>query len=103
MRILRRLLRYLMMAIAVIMVVGQLGSHTSGLEDAEADRLPHDKLTGWKGDFWKRLDPPNDPFTLARDKTPTSVPSSSNTGRRRTRVWRISRSASRTSASTSHA
>lgn len=47
-----------------------LGSHTSGLADAEQDRLPHAKLTGWKGDFWKQLDPPNDPFTLARDKAP---------------------------------
>jgi CubicO group peptidase (beta-lactamase class C family) len=47
-----------------------LGSHTSGLEDAEADDLPHDKLTGWKGDFWKRLEPPRDPFTIARDLTP---------------------------------
>ena len=29
--------------------------------------MPHDKLTGWKGDFWKRLDPPNDPIhDLAR-------------------------------------
>ncbi len=25
---------------------------------------------GWKGEFWKRLDPPDDPFTIARDKTP---------------------------------
>jgi CubicO group peptidase (beta-lactamase class C family) len=48
----------------------QLGSHTSGLADAEQDRLPHDKLPGWKGDFWKRLDAPNDPFTIARDRTP---------------------------------
>jgi CubicO group peptidase (beta-lactamase class C family) len=47
-----------------------LGSHTSGLADAEQDRLPHDKLPGWKGDFWKQLDPPNDPFTIARDKAP---------------------------------
>jgi CubicO group peptidase (beta-lactamase class C family) len=47
-----------------------LGSHTSGLADAEQDRLPHNKLTGWKGDFWKQLDPPADPFTIARDKTP---------------------------------
>lgn len=46
-----------------------LGSHTSGLEDAEADGLPHDKLTGWKGDFWKRLRPPDDPFTISRDRT----------------------------------
>jgi CubicO group peptidase (beta-lactamase class C family) len=50
--------------------VRQLGSHTSGLEDAEADSLPHEKLTGWKGDFWKRLQPPDDPFTIARDRTP---------------------------------
>ncbi len=47
-----------------------LGSHTSGLADAEQDRLPHGRLTGWKGDFWKQHDPPNDPFTLARDKAP---------------------------------
>ena len=48
----------------------QLGSHTSGLADAEQDRLPHGELTGWKGDFWKQLDPPSDPFTIARDRTP---------------------------------
>ena len=51
-----------------------LGSHTSGLEDAEADGLPHDQLTGWKGDFWKRLEPPRDPFTIARDSTPVLFP-----------------------------
>src|SRR6266850_231558 len=51
--------------------IRQLGSHTSGLADAEEDELPHDKLTGWKGDFWKRLNLPNDPFTIARDLTPT--------------------------------
>jgi CubicO group peptidase (beta-lactamase class C family) len=50
--------------------IRHLGSHTSGLEDAEADNLPHEKLTGWKGDFWKRLDPPTDPFTISRDRTP---------------------------------
>ena len=50
--------------------VRHLGSHTSGIEDAEADRKPHQELTGWKGDFWKRLAPPNDPFTLARDAAP---------------------------------
>jgi CubicO group peptidase (beta-lactamase class C family) len=50
--------------------IRQLGSHTSGIEDAEADNLPHEKLTGWKGDFWKRPAPPRDPFTLARDVAP---------------------------------
>ncbi|MGB2713860.1 MAG: serine hydrolase [Vicinamibacterales bacterium] len=53
-----------------LITLRHLGSHTSGLEDAEADDLPHDKLTGWKGDFWKRLEPPRDPFTIARDLTP---------------------------------
>lgn len=48
----------------------QLGSHTSGIEDAEADGKPHEELTGWKGDFWKRLAVPNDPFTVARDRAP---------------------------------
>ncbi len=48
----------------------QLGSHTSGIEDAEADNKPHDQLTGWKGDFWKHLVVPDDPFTIARDRAP---------------------------------
>src|SRR5262249_24357117 len=30
----------------------------------------HDQLSGWKGDFWKALDPPADPFILSRDQTP---------------------------------
>ncbi len=50
--------------------VRQLGSHTSGLADAEEDGKPHEQLAGWKGDFWKRLNPPDDPFTIARDRTP---------------------------------
>ena len=50
--------------------IRHLATHTSGIEDAEADGLPHDRLTGWKGDFWKRLPPPHDPFTLARDAAP---------------------------------
>ena len=50
--------------------VRHLVTHTSGIEDAEEGNLPHDRLTGWKGDFWKRLDPPRDPFTLARDEAP---------------------------------
>jgi CubicO group peptidase (beta-lactamase class C family) len=50
--------------------VRHLASHTSGIEDAEANDLPHGELTGWKGDFWKGLPPPNDPFTIARDLAP---------------------------------
>jgi CubicO group peptidase (beta-lactamase class C family) len=46
-----------------------LGSHTSGLDDAESGGLAHHQLSGWKGDFWKRLPVPDDPFTIARDRT----------------------------------
>ncbi len=50
--------------------IRHLATHTSGIEDAEADGLPHDQLSGWKGEFWKRLAPPRDPFSLARDTAP---------------------------------
>jgi CubicO group peptidase (beta-lactamase class C family) len=50
--------------------VRHLATHTTGIEDAEEGGLPHDRLKGWKGDFWKRLPPPNDPFSLARDRAP---------------------------------
>jgi CubicO group peptidase (beta-lactamase class C family) len=50
--------------------IRQLGSHTSGIDDAEEGGLPHNQLTGWKGDFWKRLPVPRDSFTLARDEAP---------------------------------
>lgn len=50
--------------------IRHLGSHTSGVDDAEAGGLPHEKLTGWQGDFWKRLNSPHDPFTIARDAAP---------------------------------
>jgi CubicO group peptidase (beta-lactamase class C family) len=51
-------------------LVRHLGSHTSGLDDAHQDGVPHEKLPGWMGDFWKRLPPPDDPFTVSRDRTP---------------------------------
>ena len=54
--------------------IRQLATHTSGIEDAEADDLSHEKLSGWKGDFWKREAPPRDPFTLARDTAPVLDP-----------------------------
>jgi len=50
--------------------IRQLGSHASGIEDAEQDDIPHDKLSGWKGLFWKATAAPNDPFTLSRDRVP---------------------------------
>lgn len=48
-----------------------LATHTSGLEDAEEGGKPHEKLTGWKGDFWKRK--PN-PFWTAIHETPVVFP-----------------------------
>jgi CubicO group peptidase (beta-lactamase class C family) len=53
--------------------VRHLGSHTSGLADANEDGVPHDKLPGWKGDFWKALPVPNDPFTISRDRVPVKA------------------------------
>ncbi len=50
----------------------ELGSHTSGIEDAEEDRLPHNQLTGWKGEFWSPGEPPHDSFTMARDAAPVT-------------------------------
>jgi CubicO group peptidase (beta-lactamase class C family)/dienelactone hydrolase len=50
--------------------IRHLGSHTSGLADAHEEGVAHDKLAGWKGDFWKRLNPPRDPFTISRDQAP---------------------------------
>ncbi len=47
--------------------VRELATHTSGLDDAEEGGLPHESLTGWKGDFWARLPVPDDPFTISRD------------------------------------
>ena len=51
--------------------IRQLATHTSGLEDAEEGGKPHDKLTGWKGDFWKRKP---SPFWIAIHETPVIYP-----------------------------
>jgi len=47
--------------------IRQLATHTSGISDAEQDDIPHDQLTGWKGDFWKRTP---DPFSIALNQAP---------------------------------
>ena len=46
------------------------------IEDAEAGGLAHERLTGRKGEFWKRLlsPQPHDPFSLARDEAPVLDP-----------------------------
>ena len=47
--------------------IRELATHSSGIEDAEQDHIPHMKLPGWKGAFW-RQDP--DPFTMAIYRAP---------------------------------
>jgi CubicO group peptidase (beta-lactamase class C family) len=47
--------------------IRHLATHSSGIEDAEQDNIPHTKLPGWKGGFWRK-DP--EPFTLSRDQAP---------------------------------
>ncbi len=42
--------------------IRHLATHSSGIEDAEQDEIPHMELPGWKGAFWRK-DP--DPFTPA--------------------------------------
>jgi CubicO group peptidase (beta-lactamase class C family) len=41
-------------------LIRHLATHTSGIEDAEQDNIPHMELPGWKGRFWRRQP---DPFT----------------------------------------
>jgi CubicO group peptidase (beta-lactamase class C family) len=50
--------------------IRHLGSHTSGLSDSTTPNIRHEQQPGWMGDFWKRLDPPRDPFTIGRDLVP---------------------------------
>lgn len=50
--------------------IRHLGSHTSGVEDTSVPGIAHPNEPGWKGEFWKRLDVPHDPFTLSRDTAP---------------------------------
>ncbi|MCD6350954.1 MAG: serine hydrolase [Armatimonadetes bacterium] len=47
--------------------IRHLATHTSGLEDAKEGDVPHDKLPGWKGRFWRRKE---NPLVIARDETP---------------------------------
>jgi len=47
--------------------IRHLATHSSGVEDAEQDDIPHMELPGWKGIFWKKNP---EPFTVARDEAP---------------------------------
>lgn len=44
-----------------------LATHSSGIENAEQDKIPHMQIPGWKGAFWRK-EP--DPFTISRDQAP---------------------------------
>jgi CubicO group peptidase (beta-lactamase class C family) len=50
--------------------IRHLGSHTSGMEDSSVPGIAHPNEPGWKGEFWKRHNPPDDPFSISRDQTP---------------------------------
>lgn len=54
--------------------LAHLATHTSGLENSRTKGVRNRALTGWKGDFWKNLPPPRDPFTIARTETPLLFP-----------------------------
>ncbi len=47
-----------------------LGSHTSGISDADNSKNANPPPPAWEIDFWKRGPVPRDPFTLARDAAP---------------------------------
>jgi CubicO group peptidase (beta-lactamase class C family) len=51
--------------------IRHLATHSSGIEDAEQDNIPHMDLPGWKGAFWKRTP---DPFTPAIHDAPVIFP-----------------------------
>jgi CubicO group peptidase (beta-lactamase class C family) len=53
-----------------LITIRNLGSHTSGIADADPDNLSHPLLPAWRGEFWRALPVPHDPFTLARDRAP---------------------------------
>jgi len=48
--------------------IRHLATHTSGIENAEQDGLPHMQIPGWKGDFWRRK--PVDPISTSLDLAP---------------------------------
>jgi len=47
--------------------IRHLATHTSGIQDANQEGVPHEKLPGWMGLFWKR-EP--DPFSISLDQAP---------------------------------
>ena len=50
-----------------LVTIRHLATHSSGIEDAEAEGIGHMELGGWMEAFWRR-DP--DPFSVSRDHAP---------------------------------
>ena len=50
-----------------LITIRHLATHTSGIEDAEQDKIAHMEIPGWKGAFWRR-EP--DPFSHAVHDAP---------------------------------
>ncbi|MGH9664853.1 MAG: serine hydrolase [Bryobacteraceae bacterium] len=51
--------------------IRMLATHTSGIQDAEMNGLPHTRLPGWMGAFWKRTP---DPISIAIADAPVMFP-----------------------------
>lgn len=51
--------------------IRMLATHTSGIQDAEMDGIPHNRLPGWMGAFWRRKP---DPISIALDDAPVTFP-----------------------------
>jgi CubicO group peptidase (beta-lactamase class C family) len=47
--------------------IRHLATHSSGIQDANIEGVPHEKLPGWMGDFWRR-EP--DPFSISLARAP---------------------------------
>ncbi len=53
-----------------LITIRHLGSHTSGLSDSTTENVRNEEQAGWMGEFWRRLEPLRDPFTISRDTVP---------------------------------
>ena len=51
--------------------IRHLATHSSGIQDANQEGVPHEQLPGWMGAFWKRAP---EPFTISRDQAPVVFP-----------------------------
>ncbi len=50
-----------------LITIRHLATHSSGIEDAREGDIPHSRLPGWKGEFWRRR---KSPFDIALFEAP---------------------------------